>query len=967
MSIIRTLYFGACISILLSAGAFGQFSAENTTDLLRKANEYYQQGDYTNSERIYREALEAYDGEYALTQRLIAAIGLGASLLDQGKTQEGINWILKADSLQTPAVPLEVQAYIKSNKAWATWWQGNMASALSLYRTALELARQSGNEYRIAQISNSLSLIEFESGALESALSHSSAAVRYFEEQNENYRLSMALSNMFLIYMELGLTERAEKALLESLALKEKLGNKDLITSDYQRLGEFYKNKGEYDKSLFYLTKYLDEAEGLISSSKRISALLLAGSVYHSLGRHREALEFYEQSRRLTKEKGYRESAVSNLYIGETHRYLGNYAEAEKYMQRALALSAANDDHLQLAEIYINTAALYLSINNPDAALKLAEQAGVLIDKTDSIRLKAELSALNSKAYTAKKEYRTALSYARTAQKQAAVLKDYLQADYTILLSKAFYDTGSDSAFYYADIALKDIENIRLNIYGDNLQAGLFQNYAAFYNTAAGWYLENKGDVPKAFELIERGKSRALLDQLSSSMLMEDIADDSALIRLHSKEKEIDRLYRELDILTNQEQIRKKHTEILNSELAYENLLNNIRLSFPELKQFEPADIISPDELSELSDGKTAFLQYAFDGSKLYLLSITKNEINYYISEFSRPAAETVNNNIQKFRQAIENKAAMDSLAVLSAPLYDTLLRPFFEAHPEINQLFIIPDQSIAYLPFDALAVNGRYLIEDFNFKYLPSGSIYKYIKQHTTGHKQSILALAGAGFTGPLSNYNTLASLPASLLEIDAISKVFPQKKVSTKHSIPEAELKEQPLENYKYIHFATHALINELNPLQSGLLLTNANLESAYGEDGYLTSLEISSLNIAANLVVLSACNTGFGQVVAGEGLLGLQRSFLKAGATSVMVSLWSVYDRSTSVFMSNFYETMNTLEARDNSWWQSLLRYAGKATYPLFDYKADALREAKLAMLNHPYYNHPVYWAPFILVGK
>jgi len=127
------------------------------------------------------------------------------------------------------------------------------------------------------------------------------------------------------------------------------------------------------------------------------------------------------------------------------------------------------------------------------------------------------------------------------------------------------------------------------------------------------------------------------------------------------------------------------------------------------------------------------------------------------------------------------------------------------------------------------------------------------------------------------------------------------------------------------------------------------------------------MSSLKLAANLVVLSACNTGFGKVVPGEGLLGLQRSFLKAGASSVMVSLWSIYDRSTAVFMSNFYENLNSFEKEEFGWWEKTLQFVGLYNTPLFDYKAKAIRDAKLKMLEHPYYNHPVYWAPFILIGK
>ena len=142
---------------------------------------------------------------------------------------------------------------------------------------------------------------------------------------------------------------------------------------------------------------------------------------------------------------------------------------------------------------------------------------------------------------------------------------------------------------------------------------------------------------------------------------------------------------------------------------------------------------------------------------------------------------------------------------------------------------------------------------------------------------------------------------------------------------------------------------------------------IENSLGDDGYLNSMEISSLTLNADMVVLSACNTGFGKLIAGEGILGLQRSFLKAGASSVLVSLWSIYDKSTAQLMSKFYENINLYESRDFNWWDKTLYYFDFYQAPLFDYKAKAIRDAKLSMLKHPYYDHPVYWAPFILIGK
>ena len=117
----------------------------------------------------------------------------------------------------------------------------------------------------------------------------------------------------------------------------------------------------------------------------------------------------------------------------------------------------------------------------------------------------------------------------------------------------------------------------------------------------------------------------------------------------------------------------------------------------------------------------------------------------------------------------------------------------------------------------------------------------------------------------------------------------------------------------------------------------------------------------------MVLSACNTAVGKIISGEGLHGLQRSFFKAGASSVVVSLWSVYDNSTASFMGSFYKNLSRLEKEEIGLWNKFKLFFDLYEPPMFGYKENALHMAKKELLDHPYYNHPVYWAPFIMIGK
>jgi CHAT domain-containing protein len=185
--------------------------------------------------------------------------------------------------------------------------------------------------------------------------------------------------------------------------------------------------------------------------------------------------------------------------------------------------------------------------------------------------------------------------------------------------------------------------------------------------------------------------------------------------------------------------------------------------------------------------------------------------------------------------------------------------------------------------------------------------------------------------------------SLPGTRQEVQAIAGLFDESRCrllmgtkATKSAIfPEVA-------GSRYIHFATHAFISDDKPELSGLLLSP-------GIDGdcFLTPFDIMDLNLNADMVVLSACNTGRGKIVGGEGLLGLSRAFLAAGARTVIVSLWRVNDESTAHLMRFFYEALKKTQGSQND-------------------KASALQQAQIKLMSESPWDHPHFWAPFVVIG-
>ena len=208
---------------------------------------------------------------------------------------------------------------------------------------------------------------------------------------------------------------------------------------------------------------------------------------------------------------------------------------------------------------------------------------------------------------------------------------------------------------------------------------------------------------------------------------------------------------------------------------------------------------------------------------------------------------------------------------------------------------------------------------------------------------KQDSLMTTRSMFTG-----GYISPLPGTATETQEIFNLYENKNMKAKillhNDANEEFVKEGGLENYKVLHFATHGFINSERPDLSGILLAQ---DTTGGQDGILFSNEIYNLKLNADLVLLSACETGLGKNSEGEGIIGLTRALLYAGAKNIIVSLWQVADESTADLMVNFYEKI--LENQHN------LSYS------------ECLRLAKIKMIREGKFSHPLYWSPFILIGK
>ena len=380
-------------------------------------------------------------------------------------------------------------------------------------------------------------------------------------------------------------------------------------------------------------------------------------------------------------------------------------------------------------------------------------------------------------------------------------------------------------------------------------------------------------------------------------------------------------------------------------------------------KRSQPATL--PEVQSSLVDKNTVLLEYSLGDSSSYVWVITKEDQEL----IKLPARNTLKEQIETLRFALVNPHQDNQEFLLESAyfLYKQLIQPAEGYFSKKSNLVILPDGILHYLPFETLITaefpthSGAsysdipYLVKEHPISYSHSSSVLLNMMEnqnwdHTSEKgSETLLAFGDPVYNGTESVSNPdrdgFTRLINSGKEVEMIASLFKDdsREFYLRENALEENFKNNPeLQRFKYIHFATHGLVDEEYPENSSLILTQG-LNSP--DDGFLQAGEIYNLKLDADLVVLSACQSGLGKMVQGEGIIGLTRAFMFAGAPSVLASLWSVSDASTTILMQRFY--------------RNLIQNKLSTT--------DALHQAQISMIRDGQHAHPFFWAPFILIGN
>jgi CHAT domain-containing protein/Flp pilus assembly protein TadD len=835
-----------------------------------------------------------------------------------------------------------------------------------------EVAKQAQSLYRLAAVLASL-------GRKDEALASHKQALARAETSQSLSTAAEAWTGMGALYVARGESQEALNCYTRALELARNR-NPGVVPAILTGLGSLHRRRGEPQEALAKFQQALDLVKGRNGEPDVRNNM---GPVYLDLGETDKALDEFEKALKSLQSGDGNDRAIVNtlVNIGQVDLKKSQNREALDHFEEALAISRkANGVREGVVLYYKGIAQLRLrqfseAVQSLETALALRRQA--------SERLGEAMALLKlGEAYQAQGDLGRAASLMREALKLAdEVGAPFTQALGHFTLAQLERERGDlQEALVQIEQAIRFLESVRSELSDDRLRLSFSSSKRSYYDFYVDLLMQldkrspGQGFAAKALGASEMGRSRSLLDLLAEGRL-----DLTRGIAADLKKKEADvtarlsQIQRQLvDELSKEkgpdvEVLRARLNEVEEERQKIEQTIKSEHPLYATVRYPSPLRL---EEIRDRLDGDSALLEYSLGKEGAYLFVVTREGFKAH----SLPPPGEIANEVWKVRAEVE-KPGLLSFAYRKAAyrLYSMLIAP---ARTEIagkRRLLIAPDGALHFLSFEVLlsreASGGRdlpYLIRDFSLSYIPSASVLSWLSQQrgpaTTGteppkqflayadpdYGTDALAVEAGNIRGELARGAPeswrLPRLEGTEREVSAIADLYPSSevKIYRRREANEENVKQNGLlGTAKRIHFATHGVIDLERPEFSGLALTRTDDPS---DDGFLRVYEIFNLDLSADLVVLSACETGMGKEVSGEGLVGITRAFLYAGAPSVVVSLWRVADAAAPELMLRFYENLD--RSHD---------------------KAEALRQAKLAVIDAGgKYASPYYWAPFVLVG-
>lgn len=871
-------------------------------------------------------------------------------------------------------------------------WGRRHEKALAPYSRALELWRRLGDEFWQAETLDRLGSAYRHLGDSFQAAEHRRQAVRLFARLPGDPTFHAAsASHLALDYQELGQLDRAVEWYQKALELQRRSGDRRGQGVSLGALANIYKIQGELQKALDSFEQALELLDRPQDRRYRAFQLHNLGTLYHRLGRREAALDNLRAAERAFAGLGLLRWQASSLsQIGQLALESGDSERALRTLGHALTLRQQVGDRRGEAVALRKIGSALLAGGDVEEARSRYLQALDRLRPLDRPRSEAALLLDLGELHSQLARGGEAVDYYHSALEIYERIGDPLGEARSLLgIATAERQRGElERALEPGRRALEIVEDLRLKPYSEELRISFFAAAQTYFDAYIDLLMEAgradpaAGHIARALQQSERARSRSLLDLLSEAGAE---IRDTAAPGLLEDERRIQRLLNRSVAVMEDENADDDRREAAAEEVKrawgeLDGIRVAIRRQSPRYAALTQPELVTVKAIQEtLLDPETVLLEYRLGRERSYLWVVSAAEL---VSFVLAPRVE-IEGRVRAMHELLQQGARRESQGrarTLLCELSAELLRPAAGLLAG-RRLLIVPDGALEYLPFGALpeptALDrcdlAEPLIVRHEIVHLPSASALAALRRDD-GERRPVkgtIAMVADPVFGP-DDERFLAAragasphpgageeaaarrggqavgtswrrLPHSRTEAEAILSLVPPSSAfealgfeATKKAVVSGRFA-----GYRIVHFATHAVVNAEQPALSGIVLSQVDRR---GDpiDGLLRAHEVYNLKLSTDLVVLSACETALGKEVRGEGLVGLTRGFMYAGARRVVVSLWKVSDLATAELMRDFYRNLLVEDLAP----------------------AAALRAAQITQRGRR--PHPFYWSGFILQG-
>lgn len=815
---------------------------------------------------------------------------------------------------------------------------GRYDEAMTAAERARVLFSEMGNTWRLARLEINIGNIYQRQDRFEESLQHYQRAYDELLGHDDAEGLAAVLSNLSLCYISLNNFPKALELHQKAREHCHEKGMPILVAYADYNIAYLYFLRGEYGRSIQMLREAASGAKRAGDSYQLALCDLDLAEIYLEINLTDEAIELAHAANKGFDRLGFGYEAAKALAFAAmgTSRQ-GQAFEGLRLFREAKEMFAKDQNKVWPSLIDLYEALVLFNEGRLFEARRLCAAAREFFASSNMPRKAILAELLMARIALRMNDTRSAQQHCDSAKRQLEPLQ------LPMLLYQAEFLTGeigraekneqrAYDAYSRARIAL---EGLRGSLRGEELKVAFFNNKLELYEHLVDLCLHRADGLEEAFGYMEQAKSRSLMDLMVQPVsVVENDDGQSELVRsIRNLREELNWYYN----LIEREQLRpeeKSQERIQNLEKQAQTRETALLRALQEatVEEVDQAGLQSPtnvplESIRAALAPETVLVEYFCAQDRILVCTLTRDDLQIVpvtLRSRVQKQLQMVQFQLSKFRLdpqyvATFQDSFLESTQAHLHSLYEELIapvRPLLKA----KHIVFVPHGLLHYVPIHALHDGNSYLIDNYSISYAPSASIYSICRGSADNVSGESLIFGIAD-----------AQAPSILDEVEALYKILPNGNLFVGDQATEAVLRQHG-PNSRIIHIATHGYFRQDNPMFSSIRLGGS----------YLNLYDLYQLKLSADLVVLSGCATGLNVVKPGDEQIGLVRGLLRAGAQSLVLSLWDVHDRSTQEFMVSFYSHLQ----------QGLSK-------PLA--MQSAMRELRKQ------YPHPYYWAPFLLIGK